>query len=54
VERFKEDVRRRVVPKPDEIAKMFMAAGENRPFLKVMFYTLARKRRSSDHEVEGC
>lgn len=43
VDKFQDDVRRREVPTPQEVAKIFLAAGKDRPFLKVVFYTLARK-----------
>jgi integrase len=43
VDRFRADTARKVIPTPAEIAKIFVAAGEYAPLLKVILFTLARR-----------
>lgn len=42
LEKMPEEQYVRVIPTPEEMAKIMLASGENRPFLLVMFHTLAR------------
>lgn len=42
VDKLKVEKTRKVIPTPQEMAKILLAAGKNRPFLLALFHTLAR------------
>lgn len=42
VDKLKVEKTRKVIPTPKEMAKILMAAGKDRPFLLVLFHTMAR------------
>ena len=42
VDKLKVEKTKKVIPTPKEMAKILMAAGKDRPFLLVLFHTMAR------------
>jgi len=42
IDRLPVEKARKIIPTPEEIGRLFLVAGEDRPFLQVLYYTLAR------------
>ncbi len=42
LEKLREDRQQRVIPTPEEMQRLLLAAGENRPFILTLYHTLGR------------